>query len=98
MNDDNLVKLTKSQSPNITNDTKFKKIQGRLQRYTEDCEPCGFDSYPRIDAAAGDDLKKFQRGIIRITTQEKGEPPKHHFISMDAIQSVVLRTYSPTER
>jgi hypothetical protein len=88
------VSLNKSQSPKITIETEFKKTEGRLQRYDEGCNSIGFDRYPRIDVVAGDDLNKFQHGIIRITIKEKPlDRAKHYFIKMDAIQSVIFKTY-----
>lgn len=94
MNNENQVSINKSRSPKVTLSTDFKKTEGRLQRYNEGCEPVGFDRYPRIDVVAGDSLEKFQHGIIRITIKEKplGQP-RHYFVKMDAIQSVIFKTY-----
>jgi hypothetical protein len=93
------VNVNKNRSLNLTTERVFKKSRARIACYNEiGLKPRSLDSYPRLDVVAGDDLPKFQRGLIRFTIQERpGERPRHYFVHLDAfksgLDSVIKGTY-----
>ena len=90
----------KDQSLKVTQSEKFGKTIGDLRVYNEDLTPVDYDSYPKITITAGEDLDKFQHGIIRITTKhivDGGIIRKKTFlIQVDGLMSIVYAVYAKT--
>lgn len=89
------VNVNKDRSPNITTETDFKKIEARISCYNEiGCTPRSPNAYPRVVVAAGDDLIKFQRGVVRITIQDgPSQRARNYFVNMDVMNNVFMKTY-----
>ena len=94
MTDDAQVNVNKSRSPNITEEAIFNPTRARIACYNQDTTPRSIDSYPRITVAAGDDLTKFRRGVVRITIKDgANQRERNYFVQMDVMNNVFMRTY-----
>jgi len=84
----------KNKSTKITNSTKFGKTIGNLRVYREDLTPLDFDDYPQIIVSAGEDLKKFQYGFIRIKIKKNKEESESYLVQVDGLLTIVYGVYA----
>jgi len=90
----------KDQSKKVTNSKNFGKTVGDLRVYNEDLTPIDYDSFPKVTITTGEDLDKYQHGIIRITTKHLVDGgiirEKSFLIQVDGLMSIVYAAYAKT--
>ena len=87
----------KNTSVNVTNDDKFGLTKADLRVYNEDLSMVDWDSFPKVTISMGEDLEKYQKGIIRITTQvNEFSMPEEFIIQVDGLMTVVYSMYAKT--
>jgi len=77
---------------NITHSTDFKPVTATLMKYRENGEKAGFDTEPRVDIQLNEDLRKYQRGIMRIVIQ-KGKERISVLVHIDGVMSAIYKAY-----
>jgi hypothetical protein len=87
----------KNTSVNVTNDENFGLTKADLRVYNEDLSMVDWDSFPKVTISMGEDLEKYQKGIIRISIQTVPEiPAKEFLIQVDGLMTVVYSMYAKT--
>ena len=91
--------MLKDPSQKVTNNTKFGLTKGDLRTYQEDLTPNDWDGFPKVTVSMGEDLEKYQNGILRISTEyvEDGTIRNHDIlIQVDGLMSIVYAVYAKT--
>jgi hypothetical protein len=98
MEQEKKVELDKNTSPDITTEENFRTIKGDLLQYNDDLTPRGYAD-PTITLTVAEDLKKFQRGIVKITiarndTDGKITATEEYLFHIDGILSCIYSGYA----
>lgn len=89
--------LDKDSSLRVTKETSFGTSKGQLRVYNSNITPKEYEEYPKVTITVAEDLKKFQYGIIKITTQESAESAEYDYlVQVDGLMSIVYATYAKT--
>lgn len=89
--------LTKDSSLRVTKEMDFGTSKGQLRVYNNNVTPKEYEEYPKVTITVAEDLKKFQYGIIKITTQESSDSPEYDYlVQVDGLMSIVYATYAKT--
>lgn len=87
----------KDPSQKVTNSTKFGLTKGDLRTYQEDLTPNDWDGYPKVTVSLGEDLEKFQNGIVRFDIQhDQYSAPRTYLIQVDGLMSIIYAVYAKT--
>jgi hypothetical protein len=87
----------KNLSQNVTNDDNFGLTKGDLRVYDENLNPVDWDNYPKITVSMGEDLEKYQKGMIRIDiARAEDVAVQSYWIQVDGLMSIVYSVYAKT--
>lgn len=90
----------KDQTNKVTTETSFGETRGDLRVYREDMTPQDYDAFPKVTITMGEDLDKFQYGIMRITTQNIVDGgtirEKSYLVQVDGVMSIIYSVYAKT--
>jgi hypothetical protein len=87
----------KSTSVNVTNDENFGLTKADLRVYESNLTPVDWDNYPKITISMGEDLEKYQKGMIRIDImQDNDKEIQSYWIQVDGLMTIVYSMYAKT--
>lgn len=92
-----MEEMLKDPSQKVTNNTKFGLTKGDLRTYQEDLTPNDWNGFPKVTVSLGEDLEKYQNGIIRLDIQhDQYSAPRSYLIQVDGLMSIVYAVYAKT--
>lgn len=90
--------ILKDKSDKITNSEDFGLTKADLKVYNDDLSIKSWDEYPKITISLGEDLQKYQKGIMRVEIKDFSDginsQSRSYLIQVDALMSIVYSAYA----